>query len=545
MRKRPLIIVIGTLAVALIAAGAVSGQRSRSASGGVFRLGTSSRIDSLNPYVAFNQDAYSTFMYVYPYLVQYDKRLRFAPDFGRSWKVSKDGKTWTFKTAANAKWSDGQPLTAADAAWTLNTNVKYQSTGAAAYAGLVAHLKRAEAPNPTTLIVRYAAPVGNVLSQLEQIPILPKHVWSKYTGHKGKDLKTYANNAPVVSGGAFVLTKYKKDQIALLERNEDFYGPKPQADGFGLRMFSNDDAMIAALKAGEIDGVEAVPPTAIAAVRKAGLVVAEGPGISMADFIINSNPKKPKHRELLDLRVKEAFAHAIDRKKIADVVWLGTAKPAASFIPPATGLWHDPLKPETFSVALANRILDRAGYKKGSDGIRVAGDHKMAYEVIDPTDVQSIPRTFQIIQADFAKIGVKLTLKPLDSSAAFDAITAPNTKYLNFDLAMWSWTALIDPDFMLSVLTCAQYGGWSDSGYCNAEYDRMYAKQGVTVSVAKRRKIVWEMQAKISRERPYIILNWQDVVYAHSKKWTGFVDSPQGPFNSLSKQSLSEVHQVG
>src|SRR3989304_7208555 len=134
--------------------------------------------------------------------------------------------------------------------------------GGATSPGLVAHRKGAEAPNATTLIVRYEAPVGNVLSQLEQIPILPEHIWSKYTGHNGKDRKPSPNNAPVVSGGAFALTKFTKDQIALFERNDDFYGPKPKADGFGLRMFSNDDAMIAALKAGGIHAGGAVPPTA-------------------------------------------------------------------------------------------------------------------------------------------------------------------------------------------------------------------------------------------------------------------------------------------
>src|SRR5207245_9909234 len=118
MRKRLLAtILLGTLTLALGAVAAASPAKS----GGTFRLGTSSRIDSLNPYVAFNQDAYSTFEYIYPFLVQYDRTNRnFAPDFARSWSVSKDGKTWTFKTVANAKWSDGQPLTAADAAWTVH-----------------------------------------------------------------------------------------------------------------------------------------------------------------------------------------------------------------------------------------------------------------------------------------------------------------------------------------------------------------------------------------------------------------------------------------
>src|SRR5262249_59230368 len=88
----------------------------------------------------------------------------------------------------------------------------------------------------------------------------------------------------------------------------------------------------------------------------------------------------------------------------------------------------------------------------------------MSYNVIAPTDVQSIPRTFQIIQTDFNKIGVQLKEEALDSSAAFAKMTAPNNTYQGFDLAMWDWTALIDPGFMLSVVTCDQYAGWSDSG---------------------------------------------------------------------------------
>src|SRR5262249_57089086 len=101
----------------------------------------------------------------------------------------------------------------------------------------------------------------------------------------------------------------------------------------------------------------------------------------------------------------------------------------------------------------------------------------MSYNVIAPTDVQSIPRTFQIIQNDFSKIGVQLKEEALDSTAAFAKMTNPNNTYQGFDLAMWDWTALIDPDFMLSVVTCAQYGGWRDSGFCNKPYHNMYSQQ--------------------------------------------------------------------
>ena len=513
--------------------------------GGTLRLGTSSRIDSLNPYVAFNQDAYSTFMYIYPFLVQYDKDLNFTPEFATKWETSKDGLTWTFHTVPNAKWSDGKPLTAEDAAWTINTDVKYQGTGGANTAGLIAHIKSASAPDPNTLVVKYEKPVGNVLSQFQQLAILPKHIWAGYTGHKGADLKTFPNAAPIVSGGTFILTKFKKDEIALFERNPSFYGPKPHIKGFGLRMFSNDDALVSAMKSGEIDAIESVPPTAIDTLKKAGVIVSIVPGVTTNDFIFNANTKKTNHRELLNLKLREAFAHAIDRDKIIKVAWLDTAKPATSFIPPATGDWHNPnLKPETFDLAEANRLLDELGYKKGSGGIRTADGHKMSYEVIVPNDLTGVDRTFQIIQADFQKIGVELKQRSLDSSAAFDVITAPDGKYLNFDLAMWDWVPLIDPDFMLSVVTCAQYNGWSDSGYCNKAYDAMYSQQGTTLDQAKRRQVVWAMQDKLFKERPYILLNYENWISAHSKGWAGFVSSPQGDFNSLSKESFTKVHQT-
>jgi peptide/nickel transport system substrate-binding protein len=356
--------IIGGCAL-LVVIFATSAGGSSAKSGGTFRLGTSSGIDSLNPYVAFNQDAYATFQYIYPILVQYDQNLHFAPFFATSWKASNGGKTWTFKTRANAKWTDGKPLTAADAAWTINTDIKYQGGGAANEAGLIAHITRAEAPNATTLVVHYKQAPGNVLGQFQQFFILPKHIWSKHTGHKGADLKTFANNAPIVGSGPFKLVKYKKNEVALFQKNDSYWGKKPQIDEFGLQQFSNDDAMIAALKSHSIDALNVVPATAISSLKKAGFTISDVRGLDQTDFIINSNPKKKKHRELLNLKVKEAFAHAVDRNQIIKAVFLGTATAADSIIPAPTGTWHNPnLKPENSTSGSRTRSSTRPASRR-------------------------------------------------------------------------------------------------------------------------------------------------------------------------------------
>src|SRR5215470_14605603 len=295
-------------ALAATACGTSSGGSGTIKQGGLFRLGSSSTIDSLNPFIAFQSDAYSTFEYIYPMLVQYNAKLQWAPDFARSWQVSPDGKTWTFHTQPNARWSDGKPLTAADAAWTFSTIIKFQSGPTANSAGYVAHMVSATAPNPTTLVLTYARPVANVLAQLQQTPILPEHIWAKYAVGNGKALKTFTNPAPIVSGGPFKLVKYVPKQIALFQRNPFFYGPRPHIDGLGLQFFGTNDAMITALKGGQLDGVTVVPPTAVAAVKAAHLVTPVSPGVVFDDFIINSNPKQnASHRELLNSLLRQAF----------------------------------------------------------------------------------------------------------------------------------------------------------------------------------------------------------------------------------------------
>ncbi|HXF20123.1 MAG TPA: peptide ABC transporter substrate-binding protein, partial [Streptosporangiaceae bacterium] len=501
---RTALLAAAATAICLVAA-ACGGSNSAGGvkEGGVYRLGSNSSIDSLNPFVAFQGDAYVTFEYIYPMLVQYNPQLQFVPDFATSWSESSGGKVWTFHTHPGAKWSDGKPLTAADAAWTYQTILKYQDGATANSAGYVAHMKSATAPNATTLVLTYKRPVANVLSQVQQVPILPEHVWAKYATGNGKALTRFQNNAPIVSGGPFVLTKYTPKQIALFKRNPTFYGTKPHIDGLGLQFFQTTDAMITALKSHQLDGVETVPPTSVTTLKGAHFVVPSSPGVQFDDFIINDNPQQEaSHRELVNPLVRQAFDAAINRQAIVSTSLLGHGKPGSSIIPPATGHWYDPaIKPTPFSLARANQLLDQAGYKMGPNGVRIANGHPMSYQVIMPTDIQNSygQRSFQIIQPDFKKIGVQLNLKVLDDSAAYNAITA--NSYKNFEISMWDWYPLTDPDFMLSVLTCGSWNAWNDTGYCSKTYDSLYQAQSAAASAAQRQRIVYQMQQMIASQR--------------------------------------------
>ena len=543
---------VATVAVGMLALSACSGSSAGSGSfgsGGFLRLGTIAVLSSLNPWITQDQLSLDLQSDIYPRLVQYNLHsMTFEPDFATRWAQSADGRTLTFTLRPHAHWSDGKPLTAADAAWTINTMVRLQNGAAGLWASTVADVVRATAVSPTSLVVSYRTAVANPLANLEQIPVLPEHVWGPLAQGKGKALRSAANTPstghPVVSGGPFTLVRYTYHQALVLERNPRYYGPPAHISGFGIELFSQDDALVAALRSGQIDaatGDPNLPPTDVHPLRAAGMRIVAPPSVAFNDLIINTNPAKTKHRELLNPLVREAFEYATDRNTIDKIAYLGYARPGSSIVPPATGKWYNAaVKPLPFDLAKASALLDQAGYKMGPGGVRMAGGQPMSYTVLLSSDngPEGL-RTGQIMTADFAKIGVQLNFKEVDDNTLNNALYANH--YRSYDLAMWGWDVFIDPDYILDAMTCSQWYNNSDSGYCSHRYDQMYAQQAATINQATRLRLVYQMQQMVYNARPYIVLQYLDSLEGWSPKWCGITVSPDGWMTQLSSDGQTSI----
>ena len=532
--------------------------------GGILRVGTINYIDSLNPFNWIESQSLNAFIALYPQLVQYaytNGKYEIEGDWAESWETSPDGKDWTFHLVSGAMWSDGKPITADDAVWSINTTVKFAAGPTAVLAVALAHVKNAEAPDPNTLVIHYNAPVGNVLAQLEQMFILPRHVWEPLAAGNGKGLKTYQpqNHLPLVSGGAYRLKSYEKKGTTVLTADPNFWGPKSNAEAIALTYYTNADAMISDLQGGQLDWVDQVPFSAVGAVKRdSNLVVETVPGFETTNITWNSNPRKSKNRELLDPQVKKALSMCVDRDKIIEVVFSGYAETVESLVGHASPLENPDLGPLEYDCEAGNGMLDDLGYTKGSDGIRVApattGEHaqpahKMAYEIIVPASLNfNGQREFEIVKEGFTQAGVDVTIKAGgDSTAAYALETGDNcdaaksTGYDSFDIAMWDWIGYIDPDFMLSVVTKGQWCSWSDTGWDDPAYDKLYEQQGTTVDPEERKQIVYEMQKLIWDNFLYTqLVNLEDIE-AHTKGWDGF--SPA--LDAYSKKFYTQAHKVG
>ncbi|NJC73238.1 ABC transporter substrate-binding protein [Planosporangium thailandense] len=527
-RKRSTACTAAATALLLLSACKGAGASER-ASDGVLRIGdTGSTISTLNPFVASNVFELAIFRYVYPHLVQYGTGSEIEGDFASSYDASADGLTWTFHTRPGAKWSDGKDLTAEDAAWTFQQILAHKDGPTARLASYLQHVTKVEAGGKDELTVTLDAPLATALSQISQVPILPRQVWQEPLSGDASQLKNFTNDAPLVSGGSFILTDQKKGAFALFKANSNFYGRKPKLKGFGLQFFGSADAMVTVLRQGQIDVAYDVPATAAKTLKaEPSLDLLTTSGMDEDFLIFNSSSGQRAHPELLEPKVREAFHLAIDRKKLVDVVTLGMGAAATSVIPPSLAPWYDPATgAEGLDVASANSILDGLGFARGSDGIRIANGHPMAYELLQPTGLTGHDRVVDLVRADLAAIGVKVTPKIVDGDAFGQLLVTPSEKAPSYDLAMDDWVSKRDPDFMLSLFTCAQIGNRNEGAYCSQDYEALYNQQATTLDSGARRDAVVKAQQFLDKEKPWIPQFANPNIIAVNKKVKGFNGSP-------------------
>jgi peptide/nickel transport system substrate-binding protein len=240
---------------------------------------------------------------------------------------------------------------------------------------------------------------------------------------------------------------------------------------------------------------------------------------------------------LKDVRVRQAISYAINRQLLVTRVLGGYGSPGTSIIPPNYASEH--YTPTTdamnYDPAKANQILDAAGYKKDSHGIRV--DPKTGKEIslrLDArSDSQSSQQSVQFVQSFIKAIGFKVTDTVMSENALGQAIGDGD-----YDLFEWGWVVEPDPNYQLSTMTCAQRSaksgksytaGLSDSFYCNPAYDALYQKQLTEIDPAQRDATVKAAEKMIYDAAPYVLTYYYDDLEAYrTDRFTGWVPQPAG-----------------
>lgn len=511
----------------------------------VFRVGWGgTAFDTFNPFTTIAQISLWSTTDVYDYLVRPDKTYsKFIPDLAESWdKVN--GTYIVFHLVKNATFSDGVKVTADDVVYSFYLANQSWSRLAPYISGL--H-KVVKIDDYTVGFIVDSVPIFMV-SGVTAVPIVPKHIWEKV-----KDPSQFPDNPPIGSG-PFKVAEYKEGQYIILVKNPNFFRKSwmPKVDKIVISFYSDISAATNALLAGDIDAVGPYVPMAMVNSIKnnPNLKLIAPPATFYYYLSFNVDPNGKGNPTLRDVRVRRALAHAINLTYLAEMTWHEFGKPIATPVETANAFADHNLKPYKFDLQLAAKMLDDAGYKIGSDGVRHAPDGTpMKYTMLVPSNLPELSRVAQQIAQWWSKIGVEATVESMDTGTMISKIWVKvgNKTVLGHDIDLWDWfMSPGDPTF-LSIFLCNQVATeTSDSGYCNKTYDDLYHQLMKAPDMETAKQIAYKMQEMIYRDLPYIPLFEVSTPQAYSIKWTGFyLDWPGGPFGGYDWTTFLRVHPVG
>jgi len=518
-----LILALGAAAVgATHPAAAAFSATTRPASDSTLRIAADTSISTFNPFLAYFNGELNVLGSIYPTLTTINEQGQPAPYLATSWATSANKLVWTFRIRSGLRWTDGVPITAEDAAWTLNLIMKNPVAGTADGA-LVAEFANVTAANASTLVITTKQPETNML--YVSIPIVPEHIWAK----QKSNLANFKNmNFPVVGYGPWILAGYAPNQYTTLKANTKFLMGAPKYKKLIMQYFTNGDAAVAALRNGqidEIDGLTATQYEALKTDKDMGLY----PQVSNGWTGIELNPgaitRSGRHfgngnPALADPRVREAIALAVSRKELVTKIWDGLAVAAAGYLPPAypQWAWNPPAGSAlNYDPARANQILNAAGYKMGPGGVRI--DPKTHKPLVfrfgihsdQITDAEMAPYLAEWLQA----IGIKLDVQ----SMSFNQLNAELPKG-DWDILSDAWTTGPDPTYLLSIQTCGDLplnngtGGNTDAFFCNHAYDNLFSQQAAEFNLAQRVQTIDQMQKILYNANVDIVLYYGDTLSA-------------------------------
>ncbi len=466
-------------------------------------------------------------------LVSYDEAAKkVAPSLADKWDVSADGLTYTFHLRPNVQFQTtdyfkpSRPLNADDVVFTFNrmlddNNPWHKVAGASGFPhaqsmGLVKLIKSVSKVDDNTVKFELNEPNATFVS------ILTMGFASIYSAEYADQLlkagKQADLNASPIGTGPFMLKSYTKDSIIRYDVNPTYWGPKPKIDRLIYAITPDAAVRAQKVKAGECQIALSPKPQDIADAKKdKSLAVVQTPAF-MTAFVALNTQKKPLDNQ----KVRAALNMAFDRTSYLKAVFDNTATPANNPYPPNTWSYDKAVKPWPYDTEKAKKLLADAGYPNGFETtiwVRPNGS------VLNPNPKAGA----EMLQADFAKIGVKAEVKVIEWGELIK-----QAKQGQHDTLFMGWAGDNgDPDNYLSPLfSCnAVKSGINFARYCDPELDKLIAQGKETADQSKRTKAYEAAQQIIHDEALWIPLGYPTAAAITRTNVSGYRVSPFGRQN--------------
>lgn len=491
---------LGAFSAAFLAALVAGGAAAEAA--GVLTIGRREDGTTFDPIKTSQNVDYWVLSNVFDVLIRVDKTgTKLVPGLAESWTISDDGTVYTL-TLRDAKFSDGSPVTAADAAFSL---LRARDNPGSLIADNYKVIKTAEAKDAKTLVITLNQPAMPFLASLALpgVSVLPEKVMTAM----GED--AFAEKP--IGSGAFTMEEWRRGDTVVLKKNPGFWqADQVSLDGVEWISIPDDNTRMLKVQAGEIDSAIFVPFAKVAELEKdPNLVVHKDPSTREDHLLINHS-----HPPLDKLEVRQAIDYAINKQVIVDTVTFGIASVANSYIPKGALYHSDDNGARPYDPEKAKALLQQAGVS----GVSLT----YLVQTGDTVDEQ----VSVLIQQQLAQVGITVNLQKADPSQTWDMEVAGD-----YDLAMNYWTNdIIDPDqkttFVLGYDANLNYY----TRYKNDAVVALVAKARVETDPAKREAMYVDLQKMAKADAHWIDLYYSPYLTVTRKTIDGFGQNPLGRF---------------
>ncbi|PEA18254.1 ABC transporter substrate-binding protein [Bacillus cereus] len=474
-------------------------------------------------------------------LVGLDKEGKPIPILAKKWDISENQLTYTFHLKDDVKFSDGSPLTADDVAFTLTllhdptysgaTDISQTAIkGGQAYKeGKATSIEGIQVIDPKTITITTEKVNAQTLSLIGGEVISKAYYGKEYKQGNLEYLKELYGKP--MGAGAYKLDKYIPGQEVRFVANENYFEGKPKIEHF-IYKITKGDTKLQQFQAGEVDydGFTTNAET-IEQLKELGFANVNVYTGSSYGYI-KMNYKKSYFK---DKRVRQAFIYGLERQKVIDTYFQGYASLVNVPITPVSWAYtEEGINKYEYNLEKAKKLLDEAGWKAGSDGIREKDGQKLKVSYFASSASKINDVMIPVMKEDYKKIGVDFNPEYMDFNTMISKVIKGD-----YDLAMVSTPMIDDPSGTIEEFVSTSKRNYD--GYHNPKVDEL-AKQALeTLDIEKRKEIYKKLYQELSEDPPVIFLNNSKVVSAHNARIQGLQeDNYNGILLSLPKLNIAQ-----
>lgn len=490
----------------------------------VLRIAEMSDPDHLNPYLSEMGVTDDLASLVYSFLVTADSKGRLIGDLAgdvpalANGGISRDGRTYVYHLRKKVLWQDGVPFTGDDviASWRAVMNPRNNTFEREGYD----RVESVEAVGPTTVVVhlreRYPPFVSHFFAQEGGKPVLPAHILAVGDFNSG-ELSTHP-----LGTGPFRFVSWARGDRMILTRFGRYFKGHPKLSRIEMRFIPNAQTIAAELEAHHLDLLTTPQSSLIDWYRSiAGVVIETAPANGLTSLLINV--RKPG---LNDVVVRRALSVAVPYDSIVHNVQRNFQNQARNVLPP-TALGYEPLPPRAYEPVAAEALLERTGWRRGTDGIFARHGVRLAFTLITVQGFTSFGRIALLLQSSLRTAGIELAIR----SYSFRTVLAPNGPLYggSFDLALSGGSLNSDPD-LYDLLACDRWypRGQNIYRFCDPRLDAL-ERAGLQTDNPSQRAVIYRRASRlIWSEVPYVPLYGSRALIVHSSDLRDYSINPAG-----------------